>query len=288
MATDATIRLEQFEGPLDLLLHLIRRQELDISEIAVASITDQYLAFLETLTGRGGRLDVDEAADFLVTAATLIELKSRTVGAEPESDEESSGRRARDDAGDPAAELIRSLLAYKAYRDAADVLADREAEWAGRHPTGKAAADRAALVEALGDADVVEDVELFDLVEAFRHIAETVQFERLGEHEVMDDETPLDLHKADLLDQLRTASARDADGLMLAEVFAGRRRGEVIGLFLALLEVVRQRLVHVVAPEDGEGPGSLRLRLRAEDASDHPGDDARPSADGIEDESPHT
>lgn len=245
---EPNIALEQFEGPLDLLLHLIRRQELDVSEIAVAQITDQYLGFLDRFAERSGTVDVDSAADFLVTAATLIELKSRVVGSD-EEDRARSDRTSKEEE-DPAGELIRSLLAYKQYRDAADELEARREVWELRHPSGKAAIDRQAIAEALAD-EATEEAELFDLVEAFRRIADTVLFDRLGDHEVVDEETPIELHREDLMDRL----AREPGGrVTLARAFEGRSRSEMLGLFLALLELIRQRKVRV----EVAGPGMTR------------------------------
>ncbi|MEM9084059.1 MAG: segregation/condensation protein A [Planctomycetota bacterium] len=247
MTGEATIRLEQFEGPLDLLLHLIRKHELEISEISVAAITDQHLSFLDDVTNGERPIDVDTAAEFLVTAATLVELKSRWVDAQQDGEATPGEQRERDDEGDAAAELIKSLLAYKAYREAADQLDERRAAWEKRYPLGRAAIDKSALAEAVRGQDEeveLEDVELYDLVEAFRTIYETVRFDRLGDHEVLDDDTPLELHAADLEDQIEREGSKT-----LGAIFEGRSRGEMIGLFLALLELVRQRKVHVRTQE---------------------------------------
>lgn len=271
MTGETTIRLEQFEGPLDLLLHLIRKHELEISEISVAAITDQYLSFLDGVTEGERAIDVDTAAEFLVTAATLVELKSRWIDAQQDEKGEGGERRRHDDEDDAAAELIRSLLAYKAYREAADQLDARRSTWEKRYPLGRAAVDKSALAEAVRGADEeveLEDVELYDLVEAFRTIYETVRFDRLGDHEVLDDDTPIELHAADLEDQIEREGPKT-----LGAIFEGRSRGEMIGLFLALLELVRQRKVHVRTPDDHLiRPRDITIEQRAgatdEDESD--------------------
>ncbi len=272
VAQEYTVRLESFEGPLDLLLYLIRRAEVDVSEISVARIADQYLSYLEQIE----RIDVEVAGEFLVTAATIVEIKSRLVQAAEDGD--AAGASLALSAGDeenPAAVLVRQLLEYKAYRDAADSLEDRREQWLRRYPLAGAATDREALVEAArADELDLEDIELMDLVEAFQRIIETVQFDRLGDHEVVFDDTPIELHAADLIDCLERAGARERDGrsMTLAQVLAGRKRGEMIGLFLALLEVARQRRVKLI-PAEGHDIG-IALRDPEED------DPAQSSWDG--------
>lgn len=261
VAQEYTVRLDAFEGPLDLLLYLIRRAEVDVTEISIARIADQYVAYLAEVD----RVDVDRAGEFLVMAATIVEMKSRLVQAE----EAGSGG---GDAPTPAdaglgesagAALVRQLLEYKAYRDAADSLEARREAWLSRYPSAAAAFDKEVLRDAVRDDAVeLDDVSLMDLVEAFQRITETVQMDRLGDHQVVFDDTPIELHAADLLDQLERAGARRSAGAWVPfeQVLAGRTRGEMIGLFLALLEVVRQRRAAVAAGDDG-----IRLTLRDDD-----------------------
>lgn len=252
---DYTVRLEQFEGPLDLLLHLIRRDELDAVDIPVARITEQYLKYLERID----KIDVEAAGEFLVAAATLVELKSRLVSPDPANGPAPAtlGEVAAMDAHEdnPAAELIRQLLAYRAFRDAADRLDKQRHTWSQRIGAHPAASDQEALDASLADANDLdmEDLGLYDLVEAFQKIIETVQFDRLGAHNVVDDDTPIELHAADILDRIRNEAATGAagarGGLTLRAIFTGRSRGEMIGLFLATLELVRRREVEVAQDE---------------------------------------
>lgn len=275
VAQEYTVRLEAFEGPLDLLLYLIRRAEVDVSEISVARIADQYLSYLEQIE----RIDVEVAGEFLVTAATIVEIKSRLVQA-GEDGEVSAAAAVPLRAGEeesPATVLVRQLLEYKAYRDAADTLEGRREEWLRRYPMAGAAADREALVEAArGDEVDLEDIDLMDLVEAFQRIIETVQFDRLGDHEVVFDDTPIELHAADLIDRLERGGAWDRDGrsMTLRELLEGRKRGEMIGLFLALLEVTRQRRVRLIAGEGADGV-DIAIALRDEEGE---GEEASPEA----------
>ncbi len=236
MADDYRVQLDIYNGPLDLLLFLIRREEVDIYDIPIAKITDQYVSYVELLRA----IDPNAAGEFLVMAATLMEIKSRLLlpRAPAESEEELV---------DPRLELVRQLLEYKSFKDAADRLRaaaeDRSLRF-GRQPAGP---DR----DAERDFEV-ESLHLWDLVEAFREVmAKTGRF---VPHEVLYDDTPIALHAADLSDRLE----REGRSMTFADVFEGRTRSECIGLFLALLELVRQRRVRV---EQDEPFGPIILHL---------------------------
>ena len=270
------VRLDAFEGPLDLLLFLIRRAEVEITDIPLATITDQYLKYIEQLThdaapgAAGGRaLDIERAGEFLVMAATLMEIKSRTLAPPmPVSGDDGEGA-AADTAGgpggikgrpvDPRAELVQQLLEYKRFRDASERLEQFRHEWHARFPAGRALAAKAEETEAAAVPEEqtpveIEDISLVDLVEAFAKIMESVDFSRVGEHHVLMDDTPVELHAEDIIDRLKRSleSARAgnaavrADGIQagemeFSEIFKGRNRGDTIGLFLAVLELGKWR-----------------------------------------------
>jgi segregation and condensation protein A len=266
LTEDYRVRLDAFEGPLDLLLFLIRKDEIDVHDIPIARITDQYLAFVHA---HAGRLDIDVAGEFLVMAATLTEIKSRCLLPKAAG----AARDASADAPpeDPRAELVKQLLEYKRYRDAADSLERRADEWSHRFGTARAGLDDAALSAALDDAGdlELEDLSLVDLVDAFKRIAETVNFERLGDHQVTYDDTPLELHAADILTRLDERQAQDQHRpgeVGLFEVFSGRTRSEMVGLFLALLELVRGGKVKV-RMDRSDGRVLLRREAQAESTS---------------------
>ncbi len=252
---DYTVRLASFQGPLDLLLHLIRRSEVDITEISIAEIADQYLRHISGLAA----IDVERAGEFLVTAATLLEMKSRLIAPPPEGEQADGLEQSALDFGGPeenaAASLVRALIQYKRFRDAAEALDARRREWDRRGRVHSLAAPEGMMLVEDDGADLA-DLSLYDLVQAFARIADTVQFERLGEHAVLDDDTPIELHAADVLDRLRRYSAGDAPPpapMAMRQVFAERNRSQVIGLFLAVLELVRQRAVRVfIRADDGE------------------------------------
>jgi segregation and condensation protein A len=221
--TDYRVKLEIYNGPLDLLLYLIRREEIDIHDIPIAGITQQYCAYVDTLK----LIDPDLAGDFLVMAATLMEIKTRMLLPRPEGEEEG-------EPFDPRSELVRQLLEYKAFKDAAGDLRGAAAEQALRFPR------RPAELVAADDAKDLEDVQIWDLVESFNALMTAIGRD-VGEHEIIYDDTPLELHVVDILDRLR----RDGS-LTFREIFTGRtRRMELVGLLLALLELVRRRSVYV-------------------------------------------
>lgn len=230
------VELEAYNGPLELLLYLIRREEVDIYDIPIARITQQYLGYVELLR----RLEPDVMGDFLVMAATLMEIKSRTLLPRPPVVEE------EEDFADPRLELVRQLLEYKKFKDAARHLgasAEYQALKFPRHPV--VPSDRR-------DIDV-QDVQLWDLVAAFRKLLEATG-QRQVTHDILYDDTPIALHAADVLDALERAG-----GVQLFEsVFEGRAKSELIGLFLALLELLRQGRIRAVQ-EVPFGPISLQL-----------------------------
>ncbi|MEO1585377.1 MAG: segregation/condensation protein A [Planctomycetota bacterium] len=257
------VRLEDFQGPLDLLLHLIRRSELDPADISIAEITDQYLTHIDEAASR---IDVEVGGEFLVMAATLMEIKSRSLM--PPEDRPSAARAGKHDETDPRAALISQLLAYRQFRDAAEALDARRLSWQGRYPAARAGTDKDLLREAAGaDADRdLEDLDVMDLVESFAKVAAAVNFDRLGEHRIQFEDTPIELHAADILDRLsRTPPASSgAASITFRELFSGASRGEIVGLFIATLELTRQRKITV--EHDAEsGMISIQARDRDDD-----------------------
>ena len=236
---DYRVDLDIYNGPLDLLLYLIRREEVDIYDIPIARITEQYVQYVEMLQ----KLDPNLAGDFLVVAATLMEIKTRMLlPAAPEAEGGEEGLEI-----DPRAELVRQLLEYKAFKDAADDLRRARELQAMKYPRQP---------PKLEDDDVeldLDDVQVWDLFDAFSKLMEATG-QRLKSHDIIYDDTPIELHAADILDRL----TRDG-GMTFAGIFAGRTvHGEIVGLFLALLELVRQR--KVLAGQEGNF-GRIRIEL---------------------------
>lgn len=250
-AGEYLVRLDQFQGPLDLLLFLIRRAEVDIHDIPIHLITEQYLEHL----GQLHRIDMETAGEFLVLAATLVEIKAKSLAPREEGEEgEAAEALAGLDRADPRLDLVRQLLAYQRFRDASEALESLRQEHARRQEirVGSDEPEPAAGDEAEdGGAIELEDAHVLDLLEAFERIIAAVDLDRLGDHRVEMDETPLALHQADLLDRLERAPARR---LSLQEAFAGRRRLEMIGLFLAALELARNQRIAI---RQAEGDAAL-------------------------------
>lgn len=291
-----TVRLQAFEGPLDLLLFLIRRAEVEITDIPIAEITEQYLRFLDQLVGpeaergRGGRIDIEQAGEFLVMAATLMEIKSRMLSPRPVAagGEGVGASRSEGEVIDPRAELVRQLLDYKRYRDATDQLEDYRREWDHRFPSARAVVGRPevdpAAELAADDSPVdIEDLQLIDLIQAFARIVESVDFNRVGEHHVKLDDTPVEVHGERILSRLRESSVLGADGvgggggLEFSTLFVGASRSEMIGMFLAILELVKQQRIHVQQEAiAGEGSGIVlnlapeQVVIVAADAQENP------------------
>ena len=249
------VKLASFEGPLDLLLFLIRRAEVDIHDIPIGAITSQYLEVLKSAQD----MDVEQAGEFLVLAATLVEMKSRLLSPKPEHDDSQvlPDASAHDD---PRRELVQQLLAYQRFRTAAETLDSLRNEfsnrWSASGVAGAIQADdgEATTVEEVQDLDI-GDVHLLDLLEAFERITLAVDFSRLGEHQVTFDDTPIGLHQDDLVDRL----ARSPEKRMRLEaIFEGRNRMDRIGLFLALLELAREQRIRVRQAQASE-PIELEL-----------------------------
>ena len=218
------VALEVYNGPLDLLLFLIRRDEVDIYDIPIAQVTGQYVKYVEVLE----HLDPEAVSEFLVLAATLMEIKSRTLLPSPPPQE------AEDELIDPRLELVRQLLQYKKFKDAARSLEESAYQQSQKHSRFP------VLPLARGDELELEEVDIWDLVDAFKRVLE--QIGKAGEvHEVGIDDTPVALIAEDLVDSIERAGGTQK----FEEIFTGRTRPELIGLFLALLELIRQRRVRV-------------------------------------------
>ena len=265
---DYRVELDVYNGPMDLLLYLIKRDELDIYDIPIARITDSYVGYVEQLRALGSDqgLDINVAGDFLVMAATLMEIKSATLLPPPPAGTDGDGT-AVQELGDPRYELVQKLLEYKRFKDAAAALEARQRLQEDRFPR------RPAAAEGAGDEPPpldLEEVQVWDLLSAFSRLLKEVGTRKPGLHEITYDDTPLDLHAADIEDRLSRQGA-----LSLRALLEGRRsRSEMIGVFLALLELVRQKKVLVQqGPEAGEiqvsvAPEEHRMqyaRLQAEE-----------------------
>lgn len=217
------VKLPTFEGPLDLLLHLVRKHELDILNIPIAFITQQYTAYMQLLE----RLNIDLAADYLLMAATLVHIKTRTLLPDPPPEESDPSE--AEDAEDPRAELVRRLLEYQKYQGAAGELGKRPLR--GRDVFGRGLTESSAAVPASLAA-----VGVFQLLDAFQAVLERTR--KLQDHKVELEEFSI----SDKIDDVRRILG-ERGRTEFANLFNRQgSRAEMIVTFLALLEMVRLQL----------------------------------------------
>lgn len=235
--SDYKVQLDAYTGPMDLLLYLIRRDEVDIQDIPIARITEQYLQYVAMLQ----QIDPDSVGEFLVMAATLMEIKSRWLLPKPEETQE-------EELIDPRSELVRQLLEYKRFKDAAAELGEAASRQAQTHP--RAPAERPKIEEELD----LDQVHIWDLFGAFNKLMAAIG-QNANFREIIYDDTPIDLHQADIVDRLERQGP-----MTFADIFQGRtKRSEMIGLFLALLELMRQGIIRV---EQDNPLGDIYVSLR--------------------------
>ena len=218
-----TVRLEVFEGPLDLLLHLIHKNELDIFNIPIALITEQYLDYLKLMKV----LNLDIAGEYLLIASTLLHIKSKMLLPTPSEEEEEEGE-------DPRAELVRRLLEYKKYKNAA-------AELEKRPMLDRDVFIRLMPAETEKPAEEERmEVSLFELLEAFRQVLERMKPESF--HEVILERISVEEKIEEILSLLQRENRSMAFHLLFPEQAPLRL---VIVTFLAILELVKMKRVRI-------------------------------------------
>jgi segregation and condensation protein A len=253
------VELDTYRGPLDLLLYLVRKHELDSTDLSVSRILDQYLEHLSVLE----QLDVDAVGDFLELASTLIEIKSRMVLPRMDEDDEP--------VEDPREELVERLLAYKKYKDAASILEERSRRQQKSYV--RLASDLPARRVLPADRPIHE-VELWDLVSAMGRLLRQSQTPR--EATIVYDETPIGVH----MQGIHQRVAERGRMAFSETLMPGMHKSVLIGVFLAVLELVRH---HHVEAEQDEGRGEIWITpgprfhdlLELTDEGDY---DRRPSA----------
>ena len=228
LSSPLNVRLDHYEGPLDLLLDLIRKQQIDIRDIPIATITAQYLGYLE----HAREMDLDIGAEFVFMAATLIHIKSRMLlPTDPEL-------RKDDEAGDdPREELVQRLLEHERFKNAAEMLQQKrlieENVWSNPQ-IDQFVPD---------DDDPGLSVSLFDLIKAFGEVLDRVK--NRPTYEVVEEEVSV----SDMIGHVRSllASARKDKPLFIIQVMEKQRsRRAMICLFLAVLELVKMQAVQIL------------------------------------------
>ncbi|MCA9203080.1 MAG: segregation/condensation protein A [Pirellulaceae bacterium] len=227
------VQLDSFRGPLDLLLYLVRKHEVDVADIPIAVIADQYLEYLTVLQ----ELDVDAVGEFLEMASTLVEMKSRLVL--PHGDEEPP------EIQDPRDELVTRLLDYKKYRDAASMLEEQSREWQQRY--ARLSVDLSPQRVDPSDQPI-QEVELWDLVSAFGRIMRDNQV--VQSESITFDDTPIHVYMKRIHERLM-----EDDRVCFSEMFAlGMHKSAMIGVFLAVLELCRH---HGVTTDQSDEHGEI-------------------------------
>ncbi len=243
MMDNYNVRLPLFEGPLDLLLHLIKKSEVDIYDIPVAEIAEQYLGYIELMK----ELNLDVAGEFLVMAATLAQIKSRMLLPPREGEE------GEEEGVDPRAELVQRLIEYKKFKEAAEDLGQREEFWREVFVRqGKGRWEE-------GDEPEQEELfnfGLFDLLDAFRRVVANMPKDSF--HEIGRDSVSITDKINQILDIVNEFRSVTFESLFEHD----RTREQVVVSFLALLELVRLRAIRIMQVEEF---GSIRIMRAVED-----------------------
>ncbi len=234
------VKLEVFEGPLDLLLHLIKKNEVNIYDIPISLVTQQYLEYVDLMND----LNLDIAGEFLLMAATLTHIKSKMLLPQEEKASED------EEAEDPRAELVRKLLEYKSFKEVAEELGKMEDTWRDvfYNPPDKSIED---------EEEVFIEVGLFDLLEAFRDMLEKIPDKR--SIEIVPDELTVRGRMTAIIERLDEAASEGVtlltlleDGSACIERSEKCTRRTIIVTFLALLELARLRLIKLMQAGSSE------------------------------------
>ncbi|TWU28189.1 segregation and condensation protein A [Bythopirellula polymerisocia] len=241
------VELELFAGPLDLLWYLVRKQELDIMDIPIARVTEQYLELIEVIE----QIDVNAVGDFLELATRLMEIKSRMILPRHEEDEKEES-----EVEDPRQDIVQRLLEYKKYKDAASMLAERGQLWQRRFarrvndlPTGGADPSE----------QPIHEIEMWDLVSAFARVVRDNATARPSA--IRYDDTPIEVYMDRIRERLATESSLSFKSLFQADM----HRSQLIGIFLAVLELIRH---HNIRAEQQELFGEIWISAMAGEDKD--------------------
>lgn len=222
-----SVSLNVYQGPLDLLLYLVRKRELDVCDVSISTVTEQFLVFLDALEA----LELDAVGEFLSLASTLIEIKSfQALPTEEETPEEIE---------DPRKDLVVQLLAYKKFCENAGLLEERGRLWQRRYP--RLSNDLPAKTRNFVE-EPIQDVELWDLVGAFGRILR--EKTPVFRHSMKREDTPISVHIQRVYNRLK----RERKVRFTALFDGADRKATLIGIFLAILELTRHGYAFVEQP----------------------------------------
>lgn len=224
-ADDYRINLSVFEGPIDLLLYLIKKSELDIHEVSLARIAKEYLEFVEMIK----LVDLEKAGDFIVIASTLMKIKSRSLFSL--KDEEHSGS----DEDEVRSELIKYLLEYQKLGGAADKLAEKEALRHGVFPRG---GERRKIIDHTPLMEQAPDYMLFDLLTAFQNVLATAPKTEAHEVELLN--ITSEMKQREIMENIKSAGKID-----FAVMVSGQPRLIIVVTFIAMLELIKTKKIRI-------------------------------------------
>ena len=222
---DYRISIQVFEGPIDLLLYLIRKKELDIHEISLAEVVAEYLEYVEIIK----LIDIERAGEFLVVASTLMKIKSRSLFA-GEDDDTDGG-----DAPDPKKDLIRYLMEYEKLGDVAEKLGEQEEQRRSVFPRG---GERERVAGQIRDRAPEPDFQLFDLLSIMKEVIRTAP--KTAYHKVELPDVTTEMMRGRILAALEEHAETDFLNLV-----RDRPRNVIVATFIALLELIKERKVRV-------------------------------------------
>ncbi|HCM88683.1 MULTISPECIES: segregation/condensation protein A [Vagococcus] len=252
---ELNVKLEKFEGPLDLLLHLIKTLEIDIYDIPIAEITEQYMVYIRSMQ----ELDLELAGEYIVMAATLMSIKSRTLL--PKLEVDLSGIGEYDDEIDPRDQLVAQLLEYRKYKYAASLLKDKEFE-RGKYYT-KEATNLSDYREEVIPLEPNE-ITTIDLFLAFSDIVNRQQELGPDTASILTEEYTIEDKIQEILSQL--FKVRVSEGIHFESLFNMFTRNEIVTTFLALLELVKSGEV-IAKQSNKEEPIVLYRKKEMEEVS---------------------
>ncbi len=229
------VKLDTFEGPLDLLLHLINQAEVDIYDIQVAKITDQYLEFIQTMK----ELELDVASEYLVMAATLIQIKSKMLLPKQQEELMEDELFYGTEEDDPRQELMNRLIEYRKYKEAAKELQELENKRSIIHT--KAASDlRQYYPKEIPIKDSLKQVSIFDMIQAYQLLVKRKKLEMPLEKTVKAGEYSIDERMIEIMDQLKRVKGKQS----FYTLFPRRDRKHIVITFLAVLELMKVQAIY--------------------------------------------
>jgi segregation and condensation protein A len=226
------VQLNNFEGPLDLLLFFIKRDELDIYDIPISYITKQFLEYIHVLE----ELDLDVASEFILMASMLMSIKARMMLPREDSDEDEL------DESDPRYELVKRLLEYKRYKEMSEKMADMDDETRKKYMRGYPEADN---VEQQATGEALQDVTMFDLIAAFKKVLQDIERKNIVHH-VEKVSTTVEEQAEFVLNRLQEHGRQT-----FIEVCATlKNKIYVVVTFLAVLEMIKEQQINLFLEED--------------------------------------